>query len=129
MSFKNKFILKLIVGFTILVFLIRLLESNEKNIDRKELVQLEIELATDIKVIKGSRTSYYYKFWVKNYPVEFVVDSKSLRKKNNTVQTLKQGDSILILIKKNNLDILNEKSKRVRVFQIIKSDKEYLKID
>lgn len=129
MSFKNKLILKLLIVLISIVLFIRLINNSEK-IDKSELIQIKTQLHTDVKILKGSRHSYYYKFWVTNYSAEFAVDANNLFKNgNDSAQTLKKGDSILIFIKRNDLNIINKKSKRIRVFQIIKNDKEYLKID
>ncbi len=127
MNIKSRLYIRLTIGLIITVFVIRFL-SNSETVDKSSLDQLNVKLATEIKTFKGSTYNYVYKFWVANYPAEFVIDANDLLSNNKRLdEHLKKEDSITIFIKKSDLEKLTKESKRVRVYQIMKGGVEHLK--
>ncbi|MEM5566675.1 hypothetical protein WNY78_16255 [Psychroserpens sp. AS72] len=126
-NFKLKLYSKLFGGLIIAVFLIRY-SSNLENVDKSNLHQFNVELYTEIKIFKGSTHGYIYKFWSTDFPVEFVIHPNDLLSNNRSlVENLKKEDSITLFIKGKDIEKLIKKSKRVRVYQIVKNGMEYLK--
>ena len=126
-NFKIKLYFILLGCLILAIVLIRFL-SNIENVDKGNLHQLNVELLSEMKIFKGTKYSYVYKFWTKNHPVEFVIDANDLLSNDRTlVEKLKKEDSITIFIKKKYIENLTKKSKRIRVYQILKNGREYLK--
>lgn len=126
-NFKIKLYSKLFGGLIIAIFLIRYV-SNIQNVDKSNLHQLNVELYTEMKIFKGATYNYIYKFWSTDFPVEFVIHPNDLLSSNRTlVENLRKNDFITLFVKRNDIENLTKKSKRIRVYQIVKNGKQYLK--
>ena len=126
-NFKIKLYFKLFTGLVIAVFLIRFL-SNLDTVDKRNLHQVNVELNSEMKIFKGSTYSYIYKFWTVEYPVEFVIHPNDLLSNDrDIIKNLRKKDSIIVFIKKRDIQHLTKKSKRVRAYQIVNNGKAYLK--
>lgn len=122
----KKFIPKIRIILLILIFGINF-SCNYEACSPNDLFEIKTVLKTKVLNFRSSRYSYIYKFWCEDYPVEFVIPSRRLVKNNTkSMKSLRQGDSIIIHIKKKSKMLLYSNTKRIEVFQMKKDDFSFL---